>query len=68
MSSAGSTEGRNRTEQHTDSTKLSISGRDQTYNALVSITTESVHYPSMPARHKNKEGQDRKREVEEAFT
>ena len=35
-----------------DSTNRSVPGWERTYNALVSIgTTESAHYPTMPARH-----------------
>ena len=36
-STPGNTENRNRTHQHTDSTKLSVPCWDRTYNALVSI-------------------------------
>ena len=36
MSAPGSAEARNRTQQHTDSTRLSVPGWERTYNALVS--------------------------------
>ena len=45
---------RNRTQQHTDSTKLSVTGWDRTYKALVSTLLSQRINPTMQARYKVK--------------
>ena len=46
MSTPGNSEDRNHTQQHTDSTKLTVPGWDRTNNALVSIVlSERISQP-----------------------